>query len=52
MDEMEQMMIQIWLGSLLAKLRAGEVQETIAELEIALTRIEEDRSPAPDKPAN
>jgi hypothetical protein len=40
---MEQMMLQIWLGGLKNKLKAGEVESVIEELTIALTRIEEDR---------
>jgi len=43
MEEMEQMMIQIWLGQLLASLKEGKVDHVINELETALTRIEEDR---------
>ena len=42
MNEMEQMMMQLWLSSLKNKLKAGEVDEVIEELTIALTRIEED----------
>ena len=43
MEQMEQMMMQIWLGGLLARLKDGEVEHVIKELEIALARIEEDQ---------
>ncbi len=48
MDASEQMMLQIWLGGLKAKLVDGDVKGVIAELDIALTRIDEDSAPAPD----
>lgn len=49
MLEEEQIMIQIWLGQLLASLKAGEVDHVIGELETALTRIDEDQgTPAAD----
>jgi hypothetical protein len=38
LDAMEQMMIQIWLGQLLASLKEGKVDHVISELEIALAR--------------
>lgn len=43
MNEMEQMMLQIWLGRLRAMLDGGDVAGVISELDIALTRIAEDR---------
>ncbi len=52
MNEMEQMMMQLWLASLKNKLKEGKVDEVIGELDIAVSRIEEDRAPAPDTPAS
>lgn len=51
MDVNEQMMMQVWLGGLLGRLKEGKVQECIAELELALTQIGEDRAGASDKPS-
>jgi hypothetical protein len=51
MDPTEQMMMQVWLGGLLGRLKEGKVQECIAELELALTQIGEDRAGASDKPS-
>lgn len=50
MEPMEQMMIQIWLGQLLASLKEGKVDHVMSELETALARIEEDQAPTPDTP--
>ncbi len=50
MQEMEQMMLQIWLGNLLKMLKEGEVATVIEELETALSRIEEDQTPNGDEP--
>ena len=43
MEPMEQMMMQVWLGGLLAHLKDDKVEHVINELEIALARIEEDQ---------
>jgi len=48
MDPSEQMMMQVWLGGLKAKLVNGDVEGVIKELDIALSRIDEDQAPAPD----
>jgi len=50
MDVSEQMMLQVWLGGLKAKLVDGDVKGVITELDIALARIDEDSAPAPDTP--
>lgn len=49
MDVTEQMMMQVWLGGLLGRLKEGQVDGVIKELETALERIEEDRADATDK---
>lgn len=48
MEQMEQMMMQIWLGGLLAHLKEGKVDHVIKELETALERIDEDKAGASD----
>lgn len=48
MEAVEQMMVQVWLGGLLGRLKEGKVDEVIKELETALSRIEEDQAPAAD----
>ena len=49
MNEMEQMMIQIWLGGLLASLKEGKVDHVINELEIALFSMYTGNSSAFDR---
>lgn len=49
MEAIEQMMMQVWLGGLLGRLKEGQVAEVIAELETALERIDQDKADATDK---
>lgn len=48
MEAVEQMMMQVWLGGLLGRLKEGKVAECIKELETALERIETDGADATD----
>lgn len=48
MDATEQLQLQMWLDGLLLKLKAGETDDVIKQLEIALNRIEEDQDNADD----
>lgn len=44
MELQEQMMLQLWLTNLRAKLEAGQIEEVKQELDIAVGRIQEDRN--------
>ena len=49
MDQSEQLMLQVWLGGLKAKLLDGDVNSVVKELDIALTRIEEEGNERQDE---